>query len=187
MIIGITGKIGSGKTTISKYMEEIGYQEYQFAKPLKDIAKIFGYTEIQVNGSQSDKLEPHPLWKVPAREFLQKLGTDIFRDKLHEIIPAMKIETSIWVDIFRHQITQNPGNKNWVVSDVRFEDEADAIRSMGGVIIRVQKKDQKTSGGHISETSMDLIKADYNIENSNITLGELRDIVQMIGRQLMHL
>jgi dephospho-CoA kinase len=186
MIIGITGKIGSGKTTISKYLEEIGYQEYQFAKPLKDIAKIFGFTEIQLNGNQTDKLIPHPLWGISAREFLQKLGTDIFRDKLREIIPAMKIEESVWVDIFKHQIAQNSEHKNWVVSDVRFEDEAKAIKSMGGIIIRIRKKSDE-KGRHISETSMDSIKPDYSIENDGITLDELRNNIQKIGKQVMHL
>ena len=57
MIIGITGKIGSGKSTLAQILEEkFGYTEYSMATPLKEIGRIFGFTEEQLYGTQEQKL-----------------------------------------------------------------------------------------------------------------------------------
>lgn len=62
MIIGITGKIGSGKSTLSSYLtENHNYEEYSMAKPLKEIGKIFGFNDQQLYGTQEQKLEIHKL------------------------------------------------------------------------------------------------------------------------------
>lgn len=171
MIIGICGKIGCGKTTVSNFLvENYNFSEYSFAQPLKEIAKIFGFTDKQVYGTQTDKLEIHPVWGVSAREFLQKVGTDLFRDRLKTVLPEMKVDSSIWIDLFKIKYGEDK-SKNYVVSDVRFLDEYKAIKNLGGFVIKIVR-DEGTST-HASETEMDSIPADYIIINREITLQQL--------------
>ena len=135
MIIGITGKIGSGKTTLANYLVgKYWYKEYSMGKPLKEIGAIFGFTKEQLYGTQEQKLQIHPVWGISARHFLQKVGTELFRDCLPKVIPEMKTQSTVWVDLFKIKYIQQPDL--YVVPDLRFLDEARAISELGGIIIR---------------------------------------------------
>lgn len=170
MIIGLTGKIGSGKSTIAEYLvNRHNYIEYSMASPLKEIGRIFGFTEDQLYGTQEQKLQIHPHWGISARTFLQKVGTEIFRETMPKIIPDMKIERTIWVDLFKIKYRKNP--KLYVISDVRFLDEAAVIKELGGIIIRTIRdnnvsSDSKLEHKHISEMEMDQIQEDFIIDNN---------------------
>jgi hypothetical protein len=178
MIIGLTGKIGSGKTTAAKYFISQGFKEYGMADPIKSIGKIFGFNHEQMYGTQEQKLEVHPYWGISGREFLQKLGTEVFREAVPKIIPDMKIQRTVWVDLFELECKNNP-DTDFLISDVRFLDEADLIRSLGGIIIRVVRDNEISSLSgkehkHKSELEMDAIQADYTIDNNILSLEESR-------------
>ena len=56
-----------------------------------------------------------------------------------------------------------------VVTDVRFDNEANIIKELGGIIIKVKRKNKKNLDQHKSETSIEKIKCDYLVKNdSNI-------------------
>lgn len=175
-IIGITGKIGSGKTTLAKQLIADGFVEYGMADPIKEIGRIFGFSNEQLYGTQQQKLEVHEHWGISARTFLQKIGTDVFREFLPTVIPDMKIERTVWADIF-NLIRKNNPDVNYVISDVRFLDEADLIRSCGGLIVRTERRNGVTSVDgvehvHASELQMSQIIADRNINNNVLSKEE---------------
>jgi dephospho-CoA kinase len=178
MLIGIKGKMGAGKTTSSSILKK-NYQciEYAMAQPIKEIAKILGFTETELYGTQCQKLKPNAYWGVSAREFLQKFGTDICRDYLPTKIPQMN---NPWIRCFEIFCKQNH-SENIIVSDIRFLDEANAIKKCGGIIIEIYKTPKGKNACenvsdfetgefhdpefHASETEMDQIKVDYIIKN----------------------
>lgn len=176
MIIGLCGKIGSGKSTACSYLEnKYGYTEYEFADPLKEIGRIFHFSEKQLYGTQEEKLQIHPHWGISARTFLQKVGTEVFRQALPKIIPEMRIDGTVWVDLFKLNYTSNP--RNMAVSGVRFQDEAEAIRSLGGIIIRTVRTNTTSSSSriehvHPSELELEKIKEDYILNNDLLTLEQ---------------
>ena len=176
MIIGITGKLGSGKTTLSNIFQNYGFEEYAFAQPLKDIARIFGFDETSLYGSQEDKEKIHPYWGISSRRFLEKLGTDLFREKLKEVLPEMKGSSSIWVELFKKNMNND---KHIVLSDVRYKDEEKAIKSMGGIIIKTIR-DCKYTSNHISN-NVD-INFDYVIDNNVMTIKEVEKFVEELLR-----
>jgi hypothetical protein len=192
-LIGITGKIGSGKTTLAKKLcDDHGYTELSFATPLKKIGEIFGFTQEQLYGTQTQKMEINDKRGVSAREFLQKIGTEVFREYIKEIMPNFKIERSIWVDLLKEEIMKGlpsekipsesrelPSEKipsgsrepstelyKYVVSDVRFQDEADMIKELGGIIIKTVRNCDEGSHEHKSETELENIKYDFLIDNN---------------------
>lgn len=165
MIIGITGKIGSGKSTLADGLKKIGFNEYSFADPLKKIGEIFGFNSTQLYGTQSEKLEIHPVWKVSARYFLQKVGTELFREQLPIIASEMKIEDSIWIELFKMKYYKDP--RNYVISDVRFKDEAEAIRKLGGILIKTIRTTTQNEAekSHKSEKEIDEIEVNLIVNN----------------------
>jgi dephospho-CoA kinase len=171
MLIGITGKIGSGKSTAASYLQkQHDLMEYSMAGPLKKIGAAFGFTQEQLYGTQEQKLQIHPYWGISSREFLQKVGTELFREQLPKVLPNMKIKRTIWCEIFRLDCQTH--DYGVVVSDVRFLDEVDTIHEMGGTVIRIVRPGLDESSTHRSELEMDSIKADYTIVNDG-TLNDL--------------
>lgn len=183
-IIGITGKIGTGKSTVSKYIsEKYDYEEYSMAKPLKEIASIFGFNDTQLYGTQEGKLEIHNHWGISARSFLQKFGTEICRKCLPKIIPEMKVQYSLWVDLFKIKYEQNP--KFYIISDVRFTDEAQLIRDLNGILIRTIRKNTVSSEDgkehiHQSEYEQEKIHVDYVLDNDLFTHSEIQKCIDAI-------
>ncbi len=130
-------------------------------------------------------LQENKYWEtvsMTVREFLQKLGTEAMRDGLHR---------NVWVNALFADYTLEEKTKasylnpypelvypNWIITDVRFPNEAQAIKDRGGIIVRVNRGQQEMryiqkAGLHPSETSLDNWKFDEVIEN-NGTLEDLR-------------
>jgi hypothetical protein len=163
-LIGLIGKAGSGKTYAASYLvENHDYVRRSFAAPLKEMALVLGLTHEQVYGE--DKEEPTDwLDGVTARYIMQTLGKEWGRDMICD---------DLWVRIMKqklaafNQITRGV-NQNVVIDDVRFANEVDMIREMGGKIIKIRAdtniKAASPSAQHASEKVMGL-GCDVTIEN----------------------
>ena len=78
----------------------------------------------------------------------------------------------------------NKVNFNWIVTDVRFPNEAKAIKKRKGLLVRVEgdpakiRENSTRNLSHPSETSLDSWKPwDYMIDNSG-TLAQLKEQVE---------
>lgn len=146
LLIGINGEIGSGKSTLTDYLVRAhGMAEYAFAKPLKDIAVTLGFQPHQVFGTQEEKLETNEFWGISGRKFLQVFGSEVCRDYVPTVLPDMQFnDVTMWVRLFEKFRMDHP-NVNTVVSDVRFADESQKIKQLGGYIIRVVRPTQEVT------------------------------------------
>lgn len=142
-IIGICGLAGAGKDTIGDYIcnTQFNWEKMSFAGHLKDVVSLlFGMDRDMLAGETPDNRSkrelPDEYWsKKMEKDFtprfaLQYLGTNLLRNQLHQ---------NIWVDCLEMKIRQS--TKNIVITDVRFPNEIDMIRSIGGEIWRVERGD----------------------------------------------
>ena len=146
---------------------------FSFADPLKIISiQLFGLTEEQCYGTDEEKNTPVDIkWEdlpragmkkgnLTAREFLQYFGTDICR----------KIKPNIWVENCINRMLES-GTELAIVPDVRFPNEADAIKQAGGKVIRLTRSPHDDQ--HESETALDDYEGfDHVLDNANSSLDE---------------
>ena len=127
MIIGFCGPIGAGKTLAAhRLIQHHGFARVRFADPLKSMLRALGLSAMQTDGV--DKETPCDLLggRTP-RHAMQTLGTEWGRQC---------IGPDLWVRAWARVVEQSRG-VDIVADDVRFENEAVAIRARGGVIVRV--------------------------------------------------
>ena len=158
-LIGLTGKAESGKDTAADYLvnKNENWIKTAFAKPLKDLCiNYLGLTYDDVY-THDGKAKFNDFWGMTNREILQKVGTDAFRNGFHK---------NTWTKIMELQINKllNEG-KNVVVSDCRFDNEAELIYKLGGVVFNIERPNHNSlkdvEKSHVSENGIkkDLITA----------------------------
>jgi len=170
MLIVFCGKKRSGKDTAMHYMiTQYGFKPAQkLAQPIKDIAKLlFGWSDDMVEGVNYDREQIIPELGLSVRQFLQECGS-IFKFALPEALPESeaKLGAKVWVKLFVKWLQQQNTNDNFVLSDMRFPEEARELRELfpDTLIIRVESE-RSPVDTHISETSVNNIVPDYIIYN----------------------
>ncbi|MCK9609186.1 MAG: hypothetical protein M0R33_22350 [Methylomonas sp.] len=191
-LIGIVAGKQAGKTTIAAYLhEKYGYTTTSIAEPLKLALKdIFGFTDEQLYDSKKEVADE--FWQITPRYALQFIGTELFRDGLSKYAPH--IGADIWAMSAERRIQQYLQNKDKVVvDDIRFPNEAEVIRKLGGILIRVTRPDVESAadshlrsrrafGEHISEQLHAQIHADYEIVNDKSLQHLFSEIDGIIAR-----
>jgi hypothetical protein len=113
-----------------------------------------------------------------VREFLQMLGTEGLRMGLHENtwVNALMSDyvcnccNQYPCDTINHEDTgEDIGYQypNWIITDTRFPNEAQAIKDAGGIIIRVDRPGVSAVNAHSSETALDNWDFDYKVWNGS--------------------
>jgi hypothetical protein len=143
MIVGLLGFIGSGKGTAGDILKGLTFQQVSFAKGVKDVAaEMFDWPRHLLEGDTEEsrewREEPDEFWSkelgktFTPRLALQLMGTEVGRDVFHK---------DFWVIKLKNYMKNNYG-KNFVITDVRFENEIEFIRKQGGILIEVQRGKQ---------------------------------------------
>ena len=173
-IIGITGRKYNGKDTLGNlFVNNYGYKKLAYADPLKEACRcIFNFTDEQLYG---DKKEiDDEFWHVTPRKVLQYVGTDMFRTHIKNVIPH--VENNIWVEVVKKQILdglKNDPNAKFVITDVRFPNEAKMLQDLGGIVVRVKRDSVNTeTDTHASELMIENLEVNHEILN-NGTIDEL--------------
>ena len=144
-IIGLSGKIGTGKSYVAGILSDLGFRRWGFAWPLKHLVmEKYGFTYEEVFVTKPEKV----------RAALQREGVharETYGDD-HWIQ-----QTAAWLEIMAREWSNRPV----VIDDVRFPNEADWIRAAGGHIVRLEPGNRprpelsEAARTHISETALD--------------------------------
>jgi len=186
MIIGINGYAGSGKDTVGTILQQIDRDSHweikKWAGKLKQVAELL--TGIPVEKFEDQEFKKTNLGKqwndrinnpMSVRDFLQKLGTEGLRDGLH---------TNTWVNALMADYKCVPADRapngwdcdNWIITDTRFPNEAQAIKDADGIIIRVTRPGIGPVNDHPSETGLNQWNFDYEIQND----GTLENLINSV-------
>ena len=164
-IVGLTGRSDVGKTTAGLYLvTQHQFIRRPFARSLKTMLMAIGLAPSHVDGDL--KNEPCDLLcGMTPRRCMQLLGTEFGRGMI-----SPELWTNLWkIDVAR---TGMPV----VADDVRFANEAAAVRERGGIVVRIDRPGAKPAPEHSSENEMDTIRPDALIRN----VGSLDDLCQAL-------
>lgn len=165
MIIGFTGGMGVGKSTAVKLVKEAYFtslsKTIKFAQPLYDIQE-YVYKRIEDVYTRPSDFEKD-------RKLLQWIGTDWGRNTISD---------TLWVHIWGttvHKFISTFGEESIVLcDDVRFDNEAQEVKAMGGLLIKISSdhvQDRRVAvdglPSHQSESGVSLKFIDYEIKNDS--------------------
>jgi hypothetical protein len=163
-IIGIAGPARAGKDTLARALiaafERTGVviEQRSFAAPIREfICQIIG---TGLKGLEEVKEDPHPLLNGKSPRYaMQTLGTEWGRQLIGE---------NFWCDLAlaRAISARNDEGIGTVFSDVRFENEAAAVRQSGGVIIHIRRPGAGIQSSHASEVGVAHERNDFRFANS---------------------
>lgn len=145
MIIGICGLASAGKDSIADFIiqDNPDFVKIKMAHHLKDVCSLlFGMDRKMLEGETiEDRIkreEVDSFWNervledlqpFTPRKALQYVGTNLLRNQLCQ---------NIWVSCLEKKIKDN-NLQNVIVPDIRFLNEIELIRKLGGIIIRVER------------------------------------------------
>lgn len=182
MLIGFNGGMGSGKSTAIKVLADhtdIPVTNVKFAAPLYEMQEMI-YDRVK-------SVYQRPADFIKDRKLLQWLGTDWGRGTLGE---------SIWTNLWRAEAERLTEISKFsepliiVCDDVRFDNEAEVVRALGGIIIKIEaeRASSRTVSGianHASEAGIKPELVDIVLQN-NGTLEEFKSkILQIYWEQLV--
>ena len=128
----------------------------------------------------------NPVQKMTVRDFLQKLGTDAMRMGLHDNVWV----NALMADYKREKLCDCEKEcrctfrlPNWIITDVRFPNEAQAVKDKGGIIIRVDRPGVSPINDHPSEIGLDGWNFDYKIAN----VSDIFSLKQTVEQILKHI
>jgi hypothetical protein len=175
MIIGLSGYARSGKDTAADHLvNKYGFARYSFAAPMKDAMyklnpivhsdKIghFRYKDLVDTYGLDQAKDSHP----EIRRLLQVFGTEVGRDMFG---------INFWVDLALNSMTED----KVVISDVRFKNEADAIKAVGGQVWRINRHGVGPVTDHSSELDLDNYNFNHIIDNDYSVL-DLNNVIDML-------
>lgn len=186
MLIGLHGQKQSGKDTLCGFLlewyESLGYaaERRSFAAKLKvsaaqalglnytveeaeewaDAFKVYGEIRHGALGHTESGV-------ITGREYLQNYGTQAHREVFG---------TDFWIDMCVPPHPEElPENTLIVITDIRFPNEAQRVRDLGGEVWRViRPSNENENDSHVSEVPLPDDLIDYVVINDG-TLEELKD------------
>ena len=133
-LIGLVGKAGSGKDTLADEIAADGWEKVAFADSLKRMCIDYLGLSHDDAYTQEGKMRMNPHWGMTNRTILQKVGTDAMRNGF---------DKDVWVKILQIRIRRmlDEGRKV-VITDCRFDNEAQMVEDMGGLVVEVVRDSQ---------------------------------------------
>lgn len=165
-LIGFGHQKRVGKDTAGEFfVREYGFTQMAFATHLKtEAARLFGLTDQQCNGTTEQKEAVIPAWGKSGRRIAQEFGE------------AMRgIHPDYWVRRVEDKILSG---RSYVITDVRYPNEAELIRKLGGIVVKVIRPSLGPSTDtHPSEIAL----ADYDFDDVVVNDGTIPEFYRKLA------
>lgn len=175
MVIALTGKKQSGKSTAAEYIaKRYNAERVNFKDGLiQELKERFPNTlQVIIRTLEKANYDGMKPWTIDrlfnekpdiVRSLLQEYGTNVRRED----------DPLYWVSKWEGSV----GIKTVVCDDVRFLNEAEAVKKKGGIIIRIKRNGLESTDTHLSETQMDLIEPDFTL---TVETGDIEGLYRAI-------
>lgn len=204
MIIGLTGAAGSGKDTVAGILVlEHGFQQIAFSDALyEEVSTAFNVLVAFLKNLESKEKRSfrlslghcmdenfarvvreirhggnrpigHSSIPYSPRQILQWWGTDYRRAQCE----------TYWINKVRNQLDIAP-DKNLVITDAWFQNEADMVLERGGRLGLVTRPGVKPVADHVSEAFWQTCNPDILIRNDGDIDDLMADVCAMVGQML---
>ena len=194
MLIGLNGKLKSGKDTTFQVISDLYpfAERVSFAEMLKQSAansigmsrelmealKAHENIHVSISGTSalnsllpSTQLAEASKWQMTIREYLQWYGTEGHRDLFGE---------NFWVDMALPEDLDH-SDRLLVVTDMRFPNEIQRVKDLDGVCVKVERTVGTSFGSHASEQNVDHM-IDYTLDNTGTIEDLEKNVVELINQ-----
>lgn len=223
MIILISGQIGSGKDTFCELFRKhskIQWENKKFAFKLKQIVALLTGCKVEDLENEEFKNQYLPeefdletwvslnneaksrkITKYTYRELLQKLGTDLLRDKFHPQvhINALYADYKIISGSFSQDFDGYSGDAvpvtlpdrypNWMITDLRFQNEFESADKYKGITIRVERSmtcSQWIQSKYFKDIAFTSAGYDFLVNNNEvITKSSLLNLISLSSEKYL--
>jgi hypothetical protein len=177
-LIALAAKKRAGKDTFASLLQKYHpYEKLAFADSVWEFMLAFDpYVDLQKGWRLTQVVRFHTrdeakMLYPEIRRLLQMVGTDAVRHM---------IDNNTWVDMMEAKIRNSPNPV--VISDLRFPNEADLVKRLGGLVVKIERAatDESYGSDHVSESYIDVIKEDLLIYNNS----DLNDL-ELAARELV--
>lgn len=168
-IIGLCGRLQSGKTTLANICEKYGYERIYFALPLKQLVSQLFHMSIDEINKLKNVDSVYTLGDIDMKFLAEEtdIPLHIVKETLSKINFSFKntrqIMQFIGTDIIRAYNANWHVNKlkemikpfkKYVIDDIRFQNELSLIKELGGSLWYVVRPKLDNVSNHISEISI---------------------------------
>tara|TARA_B110000858_G_scaffold76181_1_gene88309 strand:+ start:1547 stop:2104 length:558 start_codon:yes stop_codon:yes gene_type:complete len=183
MLIGVSGKKGAGKDLAGEIIQRVvgeadfawHYNIKKFADKIKDVVcLLIGCSREDLENREFKERELGEEWGwLTPRKLLQLLGTEAGRVIIHP---------NLWVNaLFSDYDSSSNYDSKWIITDVRFPNECQAIKDRGGIVIRINR-DSDVVDNHSSETALDNYYDFDHVVDNNGSIDDLtNNLIKIIN------
>ena len=183
MIVAFIGPIGAGKSTAAQALVDRGFTKIGFADPLHEVVvsldpivsidegivgrPVLRYSKAVETVGYRQAKDNYP----EVRRLLQVMGTEVGRNQFGE---------DFWVDQWQRKASEH---ENVVVDDLRFPNEYDRIRALGGRVVLIARPGYEIPGpeAHESERHWPHFMAETMIDNTGTEEDLRRNVRALIS------
>lgn len=176
VVIGIGHQKRQGKDTVGTILADlVGARTTSFAGALKTVTSKALTADPPIDAALAARLAAEGLEAVKAsdprlRQFLIALGNAV-RDVVHP---------DTWVHVVTERCLADPG-KHWVITDVRYRNEVEAVRRLGGLLVKVERPGEAVASDAADDALAGFCGWDLIVTND----GTLDDLGATVARDLV--
>lgn len=183
-LLGIHGWARSGKDTAAGFLVDVGWEQRGFADPLRELAKLSNPIIAAFPGQVYDDGDQDDVGYLTYQQMLDVYGYDESKDREDEFRAYLQrlgngARTVFGDDFWVQQAIRDITPESKIVwADVRYDNEALAVKGAGGIVIEIVRDGTGPTNEFEAKhhkVSTELI--DYMFDN-NGTLDALRDRIR---------
>lgn len=165
MLIGLTGAAGAGKDTVASLL---GGKITAFADPLYECVSLMTGIPVDRLRDRAVKEAVIPWIGKSPRQLLQTLGTEWGR---------RMVSDEIWVrSLFERVRPLLEAGETVIVTDVRFDNEAEAIAAAGGEVWRIVRPQWRCLSGDAAAHASERGVGDHLVARTIVNGGSVDDL-----------